>query len=202
MRGPLCEEGGIAISFSRAMNNDRLEVPAEWLRVVALVQPTETGGTGVTEAVGPSASSTPAIPVPLELARVEMTALDESEGSTAFYRFLPIRLLGSTDELDIFTLLGQLNIDFVRFLVVARSDDVTQIVDAEDAPELLDADYAGTKLSPSMLDLFWDLSAFLPALSAALVSSIEYPAGQSSPPLPSGNGIEGGVFHSYFDVTG
>jgi hypothetical protein len=195
------DEGGIAISFSRAMDQDRLEAPAEWLRVVALVRPTPTGDIDVSD-VGPSAGSTPAIPVPLELARLEQSALDGGDGWTAFYRFLPIRPPGSTQDEDLFALLGQLDVDFVRFLVVARSDDVTQIVDADDPPELLDADYAGTKLSPSMLDLFWDLAAFLPALSAALVSSIELPAGESPPPLPSGNGIEGGIFHSYFDVTG
>jgi hypothetical protein len=39
-----------------------------------------------------------------------------------------------------------------------------------------------------------------PALGGALGASAEFPAGEGPPDLPSGNGIEGGVFHTYFDL--
>jgi hypothetical protein len=155
---------------------------------------------------------TRAIPVPIALERTEATSLDGSDGFTAYYRFEPIAVTGSpthglaaaevSAQFSILDLLDQQGVDQIRILAVARSDDVTQIVDAEDEPELLDADYDGTRLSAPMLDLLWDLGAILPTLPPAITNAVGFPSGESPPALPSGNGIEGGVFHSYFDVTG
>lgn len=199
------EAGGVAISFSRAMNQARLDSPDEWLRLVALAASGEVVRAGTARA----------FPVPLELDRTEETTLDGSEGFTAYYRFRPIEVADPTPTsvreeaevsaapvagADLLELIESAGLA-VRFLLVARSDDVTQIVDAEDQPELLDADYAGTRLEPSMLDLFWDLSQLLPVLPGSLLGAIGFPSGESPPNLPSGNGIEGGVFHTYFDVT-
>jgi hypothetical protein len=201
------EQGGFAISFSREMNADRLAAPEEWLRLVGIAD-LEVQREEATTVV------TRAFPLAIELDHTDPTSLDGSEGFTAYYGFKPIPGTGSRTtgfearrardegaELTILDLLGDQGIDQIRILVLARSDDVTQIVDAEDAPELLDADYEGTRLSPQMLDLLWDLGSILPALPPAITNAVGFPAGEAPPALPSGNGIEGGVFHSYFDVA-
>jgi hypothetical protein len=183
-------EGGIAITFDRKMRDDRLNAPDEWLRVIAFLPPSADDTTH--PEVGPSAghlAGSLAVPVSF-VGPQEETA----EGFRALYRFEPVRLAG-TDPVSI------LSVPQARFVVIVRSDDVTQIVDTSDPPELLDADYRGTGLDTPTLELLWSLPAQLVSLVRGVVDAIPRPPADI-PPLPkSGNGIEGGVFHSYFDVS-
>lgn len=87
--------------------------------------------------------------------------------------------------------------------VQARADDVTQITGAADLTELLDADFAGTTLPPETLDLLWSawVLALIPGVGTALATQLA----NLPQPMPditqgSGNGIEGGVFHSTFTI--
>ena len=78
---------------------------------------------------------------------------------------------------------------------------MTQITAAADPTELLDADFAGTSLRPETLDLLWSawVLTLIPGIGTALVSQLSTPP-SPMPDLPSGNGIEGGIFHSSFTI--
>ena len=89
--------------------------------------------------------------------------------------------------------------DSARALVLMRSDDVTQIAAKDDA-ELLDADFHGTLLSTEECDLLWTLQALSAAFGGLLKTALSTPP-SPMPALPSGNGIEGGVFHSSFQFA-
>jgi hypothetical protein len=188
------KKGGIALSFDRELRADRLAAPAEWLRVMLLVERGDKPEDG--KSVGPSGGGAVGRAIPLELDRTEPTALGGGDGFTAYYAFT---FEGGLEALV--DTIKRLDVNRARFLVVARSDDVTQIADTSDPAELLDADYKGTGLDPSVLDLLWDLGPLAAALPAALLGSVELPGGAAPPSLPSGNNIEGGVFHAYFDLA-
>jgi hypothetical protein len=99
-------------------------------------------------------------------------------------------------------LLERLKPTRLEIAVVIRSDDVTQIADAADPPEILDADFAATGLSTAVVrELVWlvDPPQAVPLLSGAPASP-ELPTGTQYPSLPSGNGIEGGLFHAWFAI--
>ena len=177
-------EGGITVSFDRAMNQERLEQPDEWLRVMVLPETDGAQARGFTlhlELVGTSG---------------------DGDGQTATYRFAGTQ--GQLGEVEgaagLPELLTKLNVNKAWVLVLMRSDDVTQIAAADDA-ELLDGDFAGTRLTSEICDLLWNVSVFAATLAPGLRTMIAAPP-KPMPALPSGNGIEGGVFHSSFHITG
>jgi hypothetical protein len=174
------------------MNADRLKVPDEWLRVLVLLKAEGAGG----------------LPLQLELDHVTDTTLLGNTGQTAYYGFKPVTIpTVSGGTLAAFH--GAASVGFNELiqavgsglvLVLIRSDDVTQIAAADDS-ELLDADFAGTSLTSEMTDMLWSLGALGVTLAGSLRARIEVPP-SPMPPLPSsGNNIEGGVFHSSFQIT-
>lgn len=186
-------QGGVAISFDRAMNQSRLEAPGEWLR--AFVIPIKEG--------------IPGVEMPLKLDRTEAKTLSGGDGQTAYYAFQELSLgsPGGSALSQVITTgqpisFGDL-IDVrqgVLVLMLIRSDDVTQIV-AKDDSELLDADFFGTSLTTEMTDLLWSMPLFSAGIGSSLRNLIATPP-SPMPTLPSGNNIEGGVFHSSFLVKG
>ena len=87
------------------------------------------------------------------------------------------------------------------FFVQARADDVTQITADADPTALLDADFVGTTLPPELLDLLWSAwaLALLPGVGVPLATRLAT-LPSPMPDFPSGNNIEGGVFHSSFTL--
>ncbi|MCW3066284.1 MAG: putative rane protein [Solirubrobacterales bacterium] len=175
--------GGFAISFDRELNADRLAAPEEWLRVLLI----------------PVSERHDVFRLPLELDRTDAKTLADGTGQTAYYR---VGDGTAADPHAIPALLAKLKAQEALVLVMARSDDVTQIVAADDA-ELLDADFHGTRLTNEVFDLLWNLaaSAASAAIAGALAASLSSPP-TPMPQLPSGNGIEGGIFHAAFKITG
>jgi hypothetical protein len=175
--------GGLALSFDRDMNAGRLAAPAEWLRVLLI----------------PQSERHEVFQLPLELDHTDATTLSGGTGQTAYYR---VGDGTAADPHTIPALLAKLKAQQALVLVMARSDDVTQIVAADDA-ELLDADFHGTRLTNEVFDLLWTFaaSAASAAIAAALAASLSSPP-TPMPQLPSGNGIEGGIFHAAFKITG
>jgi hypothetical protein len=174
--------GGLSITFDQEMRDESLAEPAEWLRVVVFSQ---KGG--------------------MRAAELNFERLDGK--TTAVYSFAPVKLgkphENTANEVSLAEALRAEG-GKATFLVQIRSDDITQIASKGDSPTLLDADYRGTSLTGSELDLFW--------LAAGLLAAIPFPSGGSnaleqqvrlaSPPsLPSGNLIEGGRLHSWFELT-
>jgi hypothetical protein len=81
-----------------------------------------------------------------------------------------------------------------RFLVLIRAEG-TAIQDTSSPPLLLDAEYAGTKLTTAQVDEIWKIEAGgLPWLWDALADT-----GATLP--QSGNGVEGGRFESWFSAV-
>jgi hypothetical protein len=83
----------------------------------------------------------------------------------------------------------------LRFLVLMRAEQ-SNIMDTSTPPLLLDAEFVGTTLNTVTIDEIWKLEApqFFPqGVWDALVDTGHL--------LPSGNGVEGGVFASWFQVT-
>ncbi len=186
------EQGGVAISFDRAMNQSRLAAPDEWLRVFVI----------------PRKEGIPGVKMPLTLNRTEATAISGGTGQTAYYAFgeLSIDSGGGGVLSHVFTT-GRQKIGFgdlidagegALALILIRSDDVTQIA-AKDDSELLDADFFGTSLTSEMTDLMWSIPILSTTTGTSLRNLIETPP-SPMPALPSGNNIEGGVFHSSFLV--
>jgi hypothetical protein len=175
--------GGFAMSFDRELNAERLAAPEEWLRVLLI----------------PVSERHEVLRLPLELDHTAPKTLSDTAGQTAYYRVGDGTL---ADPHAIPALLTKLKAQEALVLVMARSDDVTQIVAADDA-ELLDADFHGTRLTNEVFDLLWNFaaSAASAAIAAALAGSQSTPP-TPAPQLPSGNGIEGGVFHAAFKITG
>jgi hypothetical protein len=185
-----------SLTFDHEMDANRLAKPEEWMRVL-LVPVGAAGMTPVAAAAGGQPGTTGvALLVPVELVGTE------DAGGTA-----KRATYGYTDAAKEFVdaALKKLKPAGIVFVVVVRSDDLTQIADTADPPELLDADFAGTALpTPATRELLWWLDATKPLtlpgtyLSA---SAIALPQGTPLPALPSGNGIEGGVFHAWFAVN-
>jgi hypothetical protein len=178
-------DGGIAISFDRAMNAERLAQPDEWLRVMLL----------------PDAQRRVGVALRLELRDTADNALSGGEGQTANYRFAgTLGQLGNVGtNTGLRELLQKLEAKSAWVLVMMRSDDVTQIAALDDA-ELLDADFHGTALTGEACDMLWTFSILSATLAPTLAAAISTPP-TPMPALPSGNGIEGGVFHSSFHIT-
>jgi hypothetical protein len=187
--------GAIALSFDRDMNLDRLKTPDEWLRVFMLPE---------------TDAPTIGLPVPLQLVDPpDSKTLSGAEGQTAIYKFGPLKVVGGGGGLGALKDVGPNNtLDFTEVvtqlggawvLVLARSDSVTQIAAADDA-ELLDADFYGTSLTTEMTDLLWELPIISTATGSRTATLMETPP-DPMPTLPSGNAIEGGVFHYSFHVT-
>ncbi len=178
-------DGGIAISFDRKMNPERLAEPDEWLRVILLAEAQQRVGVGLR----------------LEFRDAVDGTISGGEGQTANYRFAgtlgPLGAAGMNTGLR--ELLPSIGASGAWVLVFMRSDDVTQIA-AEDDAELLDADFHGTGLTNEAFDMLWTLSGFTAGLVPALAAAIATPP-KPMPALPSGNNIEGGIFHSSFHIT-
>jgi hypothetical protein len=183
-------DGGIAISFDAAMNDQRLAVPDEWLRVIVIPE--------VDNAVG--------LPMALTLDRTTAKTLSGGKGQTAYYKFGT--LTGGSGGTGILASMHAAQITFgeiiklakaATVLLLLRSDNVTQIA-AKSDNELLDADFYGTGLTTEMTDLLWAIPLFSAATGSSLANLIQTPP-DPMPTLPSGNGIEGGVLHSSFHVT-
>ncbi len=178
-------DGGIAVSFDHKMNAERLAQPDEWLRVILLPEATQKVG----------------VALRLEFRDAVDGTLSGGEGQTANYKFVgmkgPLGNAGTTTSLR--ELLGLLEAKSAWALVLMRSDDVTQIASEEDV-ELLDADFHGTGLTSEVFDMLWTFSILSATLAPALVGAIATPP-TPMPSLPSGNGIEGGIFHSSFHIS-
>jgi hypothetical protein len=83
---------------------------------------------------------------------------------------------------------------YARYLVQIYAE-ADNIVDLSEPPLLLDAEFAGTKLSTEHLQRLWELDGeewFTPEVWEALVDT--------GATLPSGDGAEGGRFHSWFEI--
>ena len=186
---------GIAVSFDRAMNDERLAQPGDWIRAMVMPPEPDAGG-GADDHVNvlvPGGGT--GTRWPLVLDHKKPKTLSGGEGQTAYYRFDDLAIGARTLTFrDAIAGAGS-----AWVIVLMRSDDVTQIA-AADGAELLDADFHGTGLTGEAFDLIWVLSA-LTAISAPLVRAAVTPPAPM-PVLPSGNGIEGGVFHSAFHITG
>lgn len=188
---------GIAISFERPMNAERLKQPDAWLRLAMLTEKPDRTAKQPTMVVQSTSLA-------LKLAREEAKTISGKSGQTAVYEIvgeLTIGAAGSTvTPHTLASLLDSLGVNRGWVLVLMRSDDVTQIAAANDA-ELLDADFSATDLTSEICDLMWMLhpggsTTSTPALLAAVAG-----APSPMPKLPSGNGIPGGVFHSSFQIT-
>lgn len=193
------EKLGVAISFDTKMRQHSLENPSEWLRVMVVIEAGTVAG---------------AIPIPLRYLRTDAkTPAGDKNGQTVYYEFgTPAASGGSGGQQDtnflgaMRNMLGTLGANAsgtALVFVQARADDVTQITGAADLTELLDADFAGTSLPPETLDLLWSawILALIPGVGTALATQLA----NLPQPMPditrgSGNGIEGGVFHSTFTI--
>ena len=83
-----------------------------------------------------------------------------------------------------------------RVLIQIRSEG-DQIVDTDTPPLDLDAEFEGTQLTGALLDEIWKLNA-RKTFPQAVWDSFK----PSTASLPqSGNGIEGGLFHSWFEIA-
>jgi hypothetical protein len=184
------EQGGVAISFDRAMNQSRLEAPDEWLRVFVI----------------PMKEGIPGVKMPLKLDRTEAKTVSGKKGQTAYYAFQELSIdTGGGALSNVITTGRQISFgDLIDVgqgalvLMLIRSDDVTQIV-AKDDSELLDADFFATSLTTEMTDLMWSIPLLSAGTGSSLRNLIATPP-SPMPTLPSGNNIEGGVFHSSFIV--
>jgi hypothetical protein len=159
------------------MDLSRLKAPADWMRVIV-----RTVG-----ATPPSARLLPVEHVP----PIEDTAVKATYRFTDSARAELEKLLEQAESLT-----------GIQIIVVIRSDDITQIADAADPPQILDADYAGTAL-PSIgvrEQLWWfDPDTMISMPSIAQMPTLE-PAGGTPTFYASGNGIEGGIFHAWFQI--
>jgi hypothetical protein len=83
-----------------------------------------------------------------------------------------------------------------RYLVLIRAE-AGNILDTSAPPLLLDAEFGGTKLPPQTLDDIWKLAQ--PHAAGQAVWDALVDTGARLP--QSGNDVEGGLFHSWFEVT-
>jgi hypothetical protein len=186
------EGSAFSLTFDHEMDAKRLAKPEEWMRVL-LIPVGAAAVTPVAMAAGnqPGTGAGVALLVPVKL-------VPGGTAKKAVYTY--------TDAAKEFvdSKLKELKPSGVMFVVVVRSDDLTQIADTADPPELLDADFAGTALpTPATRELLWWLDATKPLTlpgTYLTTSAIALPQGTPLPQLPSGNGIEGGVFHAWFAV--
>lgn len=117
--------------------------------------------------------------LPLELAAITDESVLEEEGITAVYRIL-------VD--DIGELIN------CRFLVQMRSRDGA-IVDTSRPPQQLDAEFRGTRLTAAQLNEIWDTEEQM------MRQTIWDRLVDTGATLPhSGDGVEGGDFHSWFEL--
>jgi hypothetical protein len=92
---------------------------------------------------------------------------------------------------------GDLQRSDSRFLIQIRADVATRnIVDTSDPALVLDAEFAGTQLTPVLLDQIWNLAA--PQMFAQVVWDSFKPSTSFLP--QSGNNSEGGVLHNWWEV--
>jgi hypothetical protein len=84
-----------------------------------------------------------------------------------------------------------------RFLIQIDSRS-GQIVEAGPPGLELDADFAGTRLTPAQLDALFQLTGQAPS-DQATFDALKTPSGGATLPQ-SGNGTPGGRFHSWFEV--
>jgi hypothetical protein len=177
-------DGLFRLTFDHEMDAGRLNAPNDWMRVILFLPKLEIAREA--ETTGPSAA---AVVLPVELTRSEA---GDDGGTTAVYG---LTAAGKP-------LLDRLKPTELLVAVVIRSDDVSQIADTADPPEILDADFAATGLSPMLVrEWVWlvDPPQAVPLQSAALATP-ELPSTTPYPSLPSGNGIEGGLFHAWFAI--
>jgi hypothetical protein len=174
------EDGVLAVTFDRAMDETRLQQPDPWLRAWILRPPNDDGDVAINR-------------IPLELARTTDQPFLGLSGFTAVFRIpggsggpvthLPSHLPPGDDA-------------GLRVLVQIRADDATTGPVDRSTPtgQLLDAEFAGSGLTGPTLDKIW------PATTTTvrdIWNSIPGGTGQ----LPSGDGAEGGRLHSFFEVT-
>jgi hypothetical protein len=166
------EEPVLQITFDRKMRQGQLQAPDPWLRLVAVVK----GGPDVAGASSPFT----ALRLPLSYAGTEAAPLLGISGVTELYR---VELPGTLFRTG------------ARFLVQIRAD-AGNIVEAGPPGLQLDAEFAGTKLAPAQLDKLW------PIVNTAATDAATFAAlASGTATLPqSGDGIPGGLFHSWFEV--
>ena len=163
-----------SLTFDRDMDLGRLKQSADWMRVVVkLVEATPAGATLLPVMLTDDSTATRAVFKLTEEGRAELARQLEANRPSG-----------------------------LQAIVVIRSDDLTQIADAGNPPEILDADYAGTFLKGvGQIEALWwldpDLKLPLPAIAAR--PTLDPPNGTPAF-VGSGNGIEGGIFHAWFQV--
>jgi hypothetical protein len=190
------EGAAFSLTFDHEMDANRLAKPEEWMRMLLIPVGATVSAEHHAEAAPTATGVSGALLVPVELVRTE------DAGGTA-----KRAVYGYTDAAKerVDSIVEELKPSSLMFVVVVRSDDLTQIADTADPPELLDADFAGTALpTPATRELLWWLDATkpLPLPGTYLTTSaIALPQGTPLPSLPTGNGIEGGVFHAWFAVN-
>ncbi len=203
------EGAAFSLTFSHEMDPARLKAPNDWMRVLVVPgTPTVDLGPGGVAPMTPAVARAAAplllgaagsgADIGAVLVPVEFVSTDPATARTV-YRY--------TDEGEkaVHALRELLKPDSMQVAVVIRSDDVTQIADTADPVELLDADFAATGLSGALTrELLWMLDVTGPVpipVSPLFELTLELPASAALPTLPSsGNGIEGGIFHAWFEL--
>lgn len=157
----------IALTFNRAMNQQRLTQTNPWLRVFQVFDMGE---------------------IVLRRVALKLDNVSPSdEGSVATYVFGEVELQRSS-----------------RFLVLIRASGRT-IIDQSSPPLLLDADFAGSAIPDRLLSQIWEQGE---DQGAEIVFGVDPERSlvwdgfaDTGATLPqSGDGDEGGFFHSWFDL--
>ncbi len=86
--------------------------------------------------------------------------------------------------------------NIIGYIVQIRAEVDNNIVDTTPTHMLLDADFAGTGLVGNLLDTIWDIFSEQDIPGQAVQDGLV----DTEASLPSGNGVEGGHFHSWFRI--
>jgi hypothetical protein len=179
------EEPRIELTFDRSVDEGRLQASDPWLRL-AVVTPPEADGKAF------------AARLPLELDRVDEATVLGVPGFSAIYRITGERIKGLIDAITNppgTHVPPPINL---RFVLQLRADDTaTDLLDLGSPQRLVDPDYAGTPLSAAVLEELWAVDE-----AGAEVSNDAWTVlSDSGADVPSGDGDEGGRFHSFFGLT-
>jgi hypothetical protein len=158
----------IEVTFSHKMNAAQLGAPDPWLRVFMLLS---LGQNEIqVRRLNVAHHGAPAQPILTDAGFAELFALRGFE---------PNMLLAGP-----------------RFLVQMRAQSGS-IVDTNAPPQLLDAEFRGTKLTPVQLDQIWKVTA--PQMVPQAIWDAFVDTGEHLP--HSGEGNEGGLFQSWFEIV-
>jgi hypothetical protein len=164
------EKPGLEITFDRRMRQAQLGKPDAWLRLYALVRKGDSGtnDTVVAQRIPLAYGGTVSSPL---LGVGGVTERYDAKVPAALFR-MPVRFLVQID---------------------AQGGN---IVEAGAPNLLLDAEFAGTRLTQEQLDKLWPLTDS----AASDVATFNALASGSATLPQSGDGTPGGRFHSWFEV--